>query len=291
MVQLEWADLNEADLAGVRALAERCMLVDGGLPSLATEESIRRFFCNGPAIVGRDVTDEIVAAGAVFSDAGLHPTATGFVDPEIRGVGIGEELLTWARGHVRDEPLRMLIENDTPVSEEFAHRVGMARTWAEIVMRHSLRKVPVVPRPADVEVLPWTEETAALFHRAWESSFAERPGFTPMTQAQWTEWVASDPSFRPEDSRVALDGDTPVGFVTVSTDWIDQVGVAPSWRGRGLGAHLMARSLSALQKAGSEKVWLCVTVDNPAQLLYERLGFRAKGMRARYADRLAAPQS
>ncbi len=73
-----------------------------------------------------------------------------------------------------------------------------------------------------------------------------------------------------------------MGFVTLTDDWVDQVGVVPAWRGRGLGAHLVARSLRTLRKAGCEAVWLAVNVDNPAHALYLRLGFVDAGVRSRY---------
>jgi GNAT superfamily N-acetyltransferase len=282
MVQLEWSEIGGDDLASIRALAERCMLVDGGLPSLATDETIRRFFANGPGILGRDIAGEVLAACALFNDNG-QPTATGFVDPSVRGAGVGEELAAWTRTQLDGQPMRLLIENDTEVTEEFAHRIGLVKVYSEAVMRQSLGRIPQVPRPDGLTVEPWTEATAPLFHRAWSESFAERPGYVPVPLEEWCRWVESEPTFLPEHSRVVLDGEGPVGFVTVSTDWIDQAGVVPAWRGRGLGAHLMARSLTALKKAGSEQVWLCVTEDNPAHELYRSLGFRDKGMRARYA--------
>ena len=60
--------------------------------------------------------------------------------------------------------------------------------------------------------------------------------------------------------------------------------MVPAWRGRRLGARLVARSLRALRKAGCEQVWLAVNVDNPAHELYLRLGFEDAGMRARYEE-------
>lgn len=282
MVQLEWSAITPDDLAPIRALAERCMRVDGGLPSLASEETIRRFFASGPGLVGRDIAAEVLAAVALFTDAG-QPTATGFVDPSVRGVGVGEELVAWARDHMDGQPLRMLIENDTEVTEEFARRIGLVKVYSETVMRQSLKRIPQVPRPEGLTVAPWTDDTAPLFHRAWAASFAGRPGFVDVPVQEWRAWVESEPTFLPALSRVVLDGAEPVGFVTLSTDWIDQAGVAPAWRGRGLGAHLMVRSLTALKKSGSERAWLSVTEDNPAHELYLRLGFRDKGKRSRYA--------
>jgi ribosomal protein S18 acetylase RimI-like enzyme len=95
----------------------------------------------------------------------------------------------------------------------------------------------------------------------------------------------ADPGFRPDLSRVVLDsGGHVAGFVTLSDNWIDQVGVVPAWRGHGLGAHLVVRSLRSLLKAGWEEAWLAVNVDNPAHELYLRLGYVDSGVRARYEE-------
>ena len=50
--------------------------------------------------------------------------------------------------------------------------------------------------------------------------------------------------------------------------------VAPAWRNRGLGTALLLRSGNRLAAKGETEWTLAVTVGNPAQRLYERLGFR-----------------
>jgi mycothiol synthase len=82
------------------------------------------------------------------------------------------------------------------------------------------------------------------------------------------------------DADLSADVDQPVGFVNVLGTWVDQVGVVPPYRGRLLGAHLVAHVLGAL---GADGCWLTVNVDNPADQLYRSLGFRVVGRRARYA--------
>ena len=49
--------------------------------------------------------------------------------------------------------------------------------------------------------------------------------------------------------------------------------VAAGWRNHGLGAALIVRSANRLAAAGHLEWTLAVTVGNPAQRLYERLGF------------------
>ena len=50
--------------------------------------------------------------------------------------------------------------------------------------------------------------------------------------------------------------------------------VAPEWRNQGLGTALIVRSGNLLATQGATSWTLAVTVGNPAQRLYERLGFR-----------------
>jgi len=61
------------------------------------------------------------------------------------------------------------------------------------------------------------------------------------------------------------------------------VGVAPEYRGRGLGAALLTDLLDRARQARARRVFLEVRAGNEtAQRLYERAGFRAIGTRPRY---------
>lgn len=56
--------------------------------------------------------------------------------------------------------------------------------------------------------------------------------------------------------------------------YIAHLGIAPEWRGRGVGAQLIRYLLELGQQAGRTLAALDVAVTNPrAQALYERLGF------------------
>lgn len=286
MATLAWGPVTESDLPALQKLAHSCLSQDGGLPHLESETMLRSMFLSGEAICGRDDIGDLVAVAGLFRDGDGQLNATGMVHPQYRSIGFGEELVTWARANSGDAPIRVIAESTSPESNTLYAAAGLTRTFAETVMRHRLRRIPFVPAPPGTTSLPFNDDSATLFYAAYRRSFGDRPGFPNTPEDEWVAWLKEDGDFRPEDSRVTLSQvEEPVGFVTVSTDWIDQVGVVPDWRGRGLGAHLVARSLTALQKAGSEEVWLCVHVDNPARALYERLGFKNRGTRARYIDR------
>ncbi|MBP6997609.1 MAG: GNAT family N-acetyltransferase [Phycicoccus sp.] len=292
MTELRWAALSEDDLPDLVGLAQACLDQDGGLPQLADERMLRRLFLSGAALGGREITGELGAAASTWVGEHASRQATGLVAPDLRGQGIGDQLILWVREQASGSPVRVIAETTSPELGALMARAGLTLTFAEAIMRHRRTRVPQIPLPAPLRVEAYGPDTATAFFAAYRASFLDRPGFPDPT---FEEWVGAldEEDFLPAESRVALTADgEAVGFVTVSTGWIDQVGVVPAWRGRGLGAHLVVRSVTALRKQGPKAVWLAVNIDNPrARALYERIGFKSKGMRARYADReLVTPQ-
>jgi ribosomal protein S18 acetylase RimI-like enzyme len=73
-------------------------------------------------------------------------------------------------------------------------------------------------------------------------------------------------------------GDESVGTTLVTRDrghlLLAFALVAPQWRNQGVGTALIVRSSNRLAAKGAPEWTLAVTVGNPAQRLYERLGFR-----------------
>lgn len=286
MAGLAWGPLDEADLPGLRRLAQACLAEDGGLPLLMQDETLRSRLLAGPGIAARDELGEVVAAAGLVHDPDGGMTALGLVHPSFRRLGIGGQLVRWAREQLDGRPVRIVVEDLTDSADDLLRENGMVQTFAETVMRHDLSDIPRVKIPGGVRTTAFGDDTAHAFYTAYVRSFADRPGFPEPTESEWVGFLREDRDFRPDLSRVALtDEGEPVGFVTISDSWIDQVGVVPRWRGRGLGAHLTARSLTAIAAEGADQAWLCVNVDNPtARELYEKLGFTVYGTRARYTE-------
>lgn len=82
------------------------------------------------------------------------------------------------------------------------------------------------------------------------------------------------------DARIILDDAQPIGrlFVTRSAQELRLVDIAllPAWRGQGIGARLINDLLAEAAQAGLP-VRLHVEKSNPAQRLYQRLGFTLIG--------------
>lgn len=273
--------VDESELPALRELARDCLAADGGLPLFATEPLLRARLLAGTAIAGRDEQDRIVAVAGLSGESEL--TTCGLVHPSRRGEGLGRLLLGWAVREAADRPLTVVTETWSPGADRLYAHHGLVEVFAERVLRHALVEVPEVPVPLGVHLVPVSAVPAAQRFAAYVGSFADRPGFRAPTAQEWLGDLDEDEDFRPDVSVVACADGEPVGFVHLVGDFIDQVGVVPTWRGRGLGAHLVTHGLRALRDAGLPAAWLSVNVDNPAAGLYERLGFEDAGRRARYS--------
>ena len=86
---------------------------------------------------------------------------------------------------------------------------------------------------------------------------------------------------------VARDDERVVGYAGLCAypdeAFVQTMAVAPSYRGRGLGAQLLQALLVEADRRRKATVLLEVRADNPgAQRLYERHGFRRTGVRRGY---------
>ncbi len=282
MTDLVWTTLDDQSFDDLRALAHACLEADGGMPMFTGERMLRGRLLIGESLAARDASGRLVAAAAV-SLAEEAATTTGLVHPERRGEGLGTRLLEWAADRAGHAPLVAASETLTEEADRLYRRFGLVPVFAEDVMRHDLTAVPDVPAPEGVTLTPVETADHGLLFDAYVRSFADRPGFTLPIAAEWLEELLEAPDYRQDLSLLATDGDQPVGFVNLVGTWIDQVGVVPPYRGRRLGAHLVAHVLGALAAEGADGCWLTVNVDNPAGRLYRSLGFRVVGRRARYA--------
>ena len=117
----------------------------------------------------------------------------------------------------------------------------------------------------DANVFPCLGERDGC--RRLMAEIVRRPGFVP--QATWLlEWTPAG------QRRAELCG-TIQGVSDTGLGSIQNVGITPAHRGRGLGSVLLWHSLAGFKRAGIDRVYLEVSADNSgACRLYERIGFR-----------------
>ena len=136
---------------------------------------------------------------------------------------------------------------------------------------------------AEVKALCFQDETDAIIFRCLASiggcrdlmnAIRDRPGFCP--QATWLV-IASD--ITENDASTGIAGNC-VATVQGVIDHeghggIQNVGVLPEYRGRGLGRALMLKALAGFAKCHAKRAYLEVTARNlSAVRMYRSLGFR-----------------
>ncbi|WP_433284676.1 GNAT family N-acetyltransferase [Micromonospora sp. CA-244673] len=279
---LTWEEFGDDHLAELTGLAEACLAVDGGLPLFARTPLLRARLLQTRTLGAWHDGGLVAAVGVGLG--GQTATSTGLVHPDWRGRGLGGRLLSWAGEQAGDADLLVTTESWSPDTDALFTARGFERTFAEWVQRHDLGALPEVARPVDVTTEPVT--LGPELFETYRESFADRPGFASPTAEEWLGELGEDDEYRADLSLIAHGPDgAAVGFVNVIDNWIDQVGVVPAWRGRRVGAYLVARALRGLAADGAREVWLCVNDNNPAAGLYRRLGFQDFGRRARYLHR------
>ena len=303
-----WRPLTPDDLDELTALQQAADAVDH--PSWTTPredllEELTHSYIDlaHDSLAGLSADGRIVAWGLNVMPPGAETVVRVFLHgtthPEVRGAGIGRQLLQWQRGRAQqmlkscDLPLRGWILQYLSASNvagiRLAELLGFhaARYFATLT-RDLSQPLPVVPAPPGVAIVPWSDELSADVLAAKNEAFRDHWGSQPTSGEQWAK-IAGGEFFRPELSFIALADDehTVAGLVVTSVlehDWPHQgytssyiglVGVRRAWRGRGIAPALLARTLEATVAAGLERVVLDVDTENPSGAvdLYTSLGF------------------
>jgi mycothiol synthase len=290
---LSWRSLDESDLPAVTELARGCLSADGGQPFAASPGFLSRCYLAGAETYAafdgaRPVCVSSLRRPAVGSTGdrgrGIAVT-TGLVHPRWRRLGIGGHAFDWASD--RAGQLRMLAETEALGAGAHALylRKGLSQVFAEDVMQLApSAPAPQANPPRGLVLSPWGQADPERFYAIYQAAFRERPGFPGWPQSRWIEWISNDEDFRADFTLLAVLDGADVGFVAGTADgWIAQMGVAPSARGRDIGARLISEAVQRMRAAGEASITLNVNVNNPrAAALYRRLGFSRVGRRARY---------
>ena len=280
--------LTEADLPALQALARECLDADGGLPLSPSPR------CCSPAAARADPRGprgrRAARSRGVTVDGARRPQwhgRSGRTPP-----GAGHPSAGLGRGRAGGAELTVATETCGPDAERLYARHGLVRDLRREFMRHDLRSVPLGP-PVGVRVIPVSEAARPTCTPRTSRPSPTGPGSSSRSRAEWLAELESDPDWR-RDLSAAGAGPPPAagglrqrpgraGWGWPRSAWIDQVGVVPEWRGRGLGAHLVARTLRALAVESTEPRLAVRQRGQPRRRLYRRLGFTDAGTRARYA--------
>lgn len=223
------------------------------------------------------------------------PDLTLAVEPGSRGHGTGGRLAEAALAARAGRPVEAWSHADHPAAAALAHRLGIARARALVVMsRPTSLPVTVPPLPDGVLLRgfePGDEEAILAVNAA---AFAHHPEQGEMDLADLRDRM-SEPWFDPAGLILAVPaerGDLPLlGFhwTKVHRDEdpaygeVYVVAVNPRAAGRGLGTLLTAAGLEHLARQGVAEVVLYVEQDNaPALAVYQGQGFTTRRTEVQY---------
>ncbi len=297
MSYVVWRSYADADAPVLTAFMREMAVAAGADPGI-TEDAVRSWFTSGlvrdPAADTRLVLDgDAVVAAAMLAPPvgdGDRVDSFGGVLPGWRGRGFGRELLGWSfrrARQLRDElspGANWSLDADAYATEATAfalfERFGMrpVRYWYEMAADLS---VPVSPRPRpDLLVVPFSADYTAALYAAHNEAMADHFDFELTSLAAWSEQALYQPGFRPDLTRLALDGDQVVGYVLAGEETpgrvrMNEIGTRPAWRRRGLAGSLLAEVMVASAADGQQRATLGVDSDSPtgAVSIYRRAGF------------------
>jgi len=239
---------------------------------------------------------------------GLRDYVTrGYVHPSHRRMGVATAILAHnerrlrelARLHDTDRPRRFaaFAGEERPGARALLAAAGYEPVrWFFDMVRPTLDEIVVPDLPAGLEIRPVAgrAQMRQLFDADVEA-FQDHWGGFDASDESFESWF-TDPEIDPELIVVAWEGDEIAGAVVNVINehenrelerlrgLLDSVFVRRAWRGRGLGAALVGRSLVVLRDRGMTCAWLGVDADNPtgALRLYEKAGFAVHTRGAAY---------
>lgn len=183
--------------------------------------------------------------------------------------------------------LEILVPKEASNATEALRQAGFRRLTNLVYLTRSIgRAVGAQPANDELRWVGYSPDAASLFCAALERSYVQSLDCPELTGLRPTADVLrghqATGSFDPSNWWVVLSAGEPAGVLCLNgipqqaAMEIVYVGVAPTFRGRGVGDALLSRALSLAGAAGATLLTLAVDERNvPARRLYNRWGFRS----------------
>lgn len=280
------------DAQRVLELMLRCNINEYGLPDSDLADLLHEWGqidLDQEAWLAFTSWQELAGYGAVLP-SGPNLRYVFYIDPSWEDESLGQALLARceARGAILAEGRGQLAEmvayiyiahanqRDRKIVEQAGFQLGRYH----FNMQVQLDSPPPAPRwPEDIFIrtaIPQQDDRS--IHQFIQAAF-DRPGRRPQPFEEWQASLMRPDIFKPELWFLVLAGEEIVGaclcFAYSEEGWIRQLGVAETWRRRGLGAALLQHGFGEFKKRGFNRVGLAVAGDNlNAYAFYERVGMK-----------------
>ena len=296
--------LSEAELSFLdrATAADGSAEISGGLLAIATGEdeshsaqtasSVWRIYADDSADSNDD--DRALVGFGIRALQGDRHAAEFLIDPDHRGQGLGEELLSTI---LQEEPDSWCWSHgDHPGAQALAKKHDLGRDRVLYQMRTdsglSLDDLPQTSAPEGVTIRSFALGDEDGWRRVNNAAFDWHPEQGSQTAEDFAEIIQA-PDFDPDSVILAIRDDQVIGFhQTKLTDTAAEgslgevyvVGVDPSIHAKGVGKALTIEGMRRMVAAGASAIELYVESDNaPALGLYERLGFHVAVAHVSYA--------
>jgi mycothiol synthase len=244
----------------------------------------------------------VVSSLTVFSADGSEAYLDGHVDPDHRGRGVGTALLGWAVRRASATATVREVFSDACAADAvpLLASAGFRPDRVVQVMTHAEPWAVPPPRwPAGtrLELLGRGQALVDAVVAACDRAFADLRGYRGASRRVVAR-VLADPGSDPSLCLLAARGAEPVGLCYCRLErpqgalagWVEDLGVAASARGIGLGRALLWQGVRELAARGAGGVLLGVDAGNAtAKALYQATGFRVQSELSRYRLRLETP--
>lgn len=285
------------DLDAVHRLFLACSLAEHGSPDFSREELLSWWRDEGFELANNSLVvltpDEIVAG---YTDVSREPTGrlafNGRVQPPHTGLGIGGFLVAWADDRARTMiatapvPGGAALQQWVPVANAAARALltshgfrPVRRFWRMRIELNAPPEPPAWPQGITMRTfVPGADEAAT--HEAVQDAFHDhwRRPYLPLDR--WVRREVEREDFDPSLWFLAMEGDEIAGVAHGRMDgamgWIDELGVRPAWRRRGVARALLQTVFATFYQRGVHAVGLGVDAQSEtgAPRLYEKAGMR-----------------
>ncbi len=267
-----------------------------GRPGFSAEQDLFLAELDGQVVGYVEVTLELGVGRAVL-DCLVHP--------EHRREGLARRLFGGAMRHAADSGVRAvhvgIAEGNAAATGLLCH-LGFASVCLHVEMSLELAGAHLPAcGPSNVQLrhLQFGEEDrlTEIQNRCFDGTW----GFSPNTR----EEVAYRLNLRnaaPENVVLAMDRDTIIGYCWTTmcqagdagvgrlSGRVNMLGVAPEYRGRGIGRLLLVAGLAYLKRKGTDAVKLTVDDQNRAAIaIYESVGFKTTSKTLWYEKAIEQP--